>query len=98
MSNSNGSGKGAEQEAKGFQFPGEFEITAMGNAEADLKQRVPQLLQDAGLKVLHETVTHRPSREGNYVAVRVQIHCESREQYEAAHAALRAHEAIHYTI
>ncbi len=98
MNVGNGNVNGKEQAAQGFQFPGEFEITAMGDAEAGLKERVPQLLEKAGLKVLHETVSHRPSKQGNYIAVRVQIHCDSRDQYEAAHAALRADEAIHYTI
>lgn len=95
---SQGNGMGTDDKARGFQFPGEFEITAMGDADADLKARVPQLLAGAGVKVLHETVTHRPSRKGNYIAVRVQILCESREQYEAAHSALRSDAAIHYTI
>ncbi|MGA7296199.1 MAG: DUF493 family protein [Rhodanobacteraceae bacterium] len=98
MSTGNGSGNGKEKKVHGFRFPGEFEITAVGSADGDLKARVPQLLQKAGLKVLHETVTHRPSRQGNYIAVRIQIHCQNREQYEAAHEALRADEAIHYTI
>ena len=53
------------QEGQGFQFPGEFEITAMGNASADLQARVPQILEGIGVHVLHETVKHRHSREGN---------------------------------
>ena len=103
MTNGNGNGSsqgsnGSDGQERGFQFPGDFEITAVGDAEADLMARVPVLLEKAGLKVLHETITHRPSRKGNYLAVRVQIHCQSRQQYEAAHSALRADAAIHYTI
>lgn len=41
----------AQQEGQGFQFPGEFEITAMGNASADLKTRVPQILEGIGVHV-----------------------------------------------
>jgi len=88
----------AKQEGKGFQFPGEFEITAVGNASANLPTHMPQLLDRAGLRVLHETVRHRQSGEGNFVSVTVTVHCESREQYEAAHAALRESPDIRYTL
>ena len=88
----------AKQEGKGFRFPGEFEITAVGNASAGLPTHVPQLLERAGLHVLHETVKHRQSRGGNYVSVTVSFHCENREQYDSAHAVLRADPAIRHTL
>jgi len=88
----------AKQEGKGFQFPGEFEITAVGNASADLPRHVPQLLERAGLHVLHETVRHRHSGAGNFVSVTVTFRCDNREQYDAAHHALRADADIRYTL
>ena len=88
----------AKREGKGFQFPGEFEITAVGKADADLPMRVPQLLARAGLHVLRETVRHRHSGGGNYVSVTVSFRCDSREQYDSAHAVLRADPAIRYTL
>ena len=88
----------AKQEGKGFRFPGEFEITAVGNASAGLPTHVPQLLERAGLHVLHETVKHRHSSGGNYVSVTVSFHCENREQYDSAHAVLRADPAIRHTL
>ena len=88
----------AQNEGQGFQFPGEFEITAMGNANADLPQRVPQILEGIGLHVLHETVKHRSSREGNFLSVTVSFRCESREQYDLAHASLRADPDIRFTL
>jgi hypothetical protein len=88
----------AKQEGKGFQFPGEFEITAVGNASADLPSQVPQLLERAGLQVLHESVRHRHSGGGNFVSVTVSFRCDNREQYEAAHAALRESPDIRYTL
>jgi len=88
----------AKQEGKGFQFPGEFEITAVGNASANLPSHVPQLLERAGLHVLHETVRHRHSGAGNFVSVTVSFRCENREQYEAAHHALRADPDVRYTL
>ena len=88
----------AQQEGQGFQFPGEFEITAMGNASADLKTRVPQILEGIGLHVLHETVKHHHSREGNFLSVTVSFRCDTREQYDLAHTALRADPDIRYTL
>ena len=88
----------AGKDGQGFQFPGEFEITAMGNASAELQDRVPKILEGIGLHVLHETVKHRPSREGNFLSVTVSFRCDSREQYDAAHTALRADPDIRYTL
>jgi putative lipoic acid-binding regulatory protein len=88
----------AKKDGKGFQFPGEFEITAMGNAGADLPVHVPRLLEGAGLHVLHETVRYKQSAAGNYVSVTVSFRAETREQYDTAHTVLRADPDIRYTL
>ncbi len=88
----------AQASGKGFQFPGEFKITAVGGASAGLQTQVPELLEGAGLQVLRESVRHRHSGGGNYVSVTVTFQCDNREQYEAAHTALRAHPQIRYTL
>jgi putative lipoic acid-binding regulatory protein len=88
----------AKQDGMGFEFPGEFEITAVGSASANLPTHVPQLLERAGLHVLHESVRHRHSGAGNFVSVTVSFRCDTREHYEAAHAALRASPDIRYTL
>ena len=38
----------------GFQFPGTFEITAMGAANVGLESEIPRLLTGAGLTVLED--------------------------------------------
>ena len=86
------------RDGQGFQFPGVFEITVMGNASAELTVHVPELLTGLGLRVLHETVRHKTSREANFVSVTVSFHCDTREQYDAAHAALRADPDVRYTL
>lgn len=83
---------------QGFQFPGTFTITAMGNASAGLEARVPAILADIGLRVVDGSVRTRPSREGNYLSVTVEFDCPTREKYNAAHAALRADDDIRYTL
>ena len=79
----------AEQPGQGFQFPGVFEITAMGSAAAGLEQKVPRIIEDTGLSVLAGSVRTRPSREGNFVSVALSFTCPSREKYDAAHARTR---------
>ena len=82
----------------GFQFPGDFEITAMGPASAGLEDEIPRLLEAAGLVVLHETVATRNSSAGRYVSVKLSFRAESRAQYELAHEALRAHPEVKWTL
>jgi putative lipoic acid-binding regulatory protein len=82
----------------GFQFPGEFEITAMGPAGSGLEDIIPSLLEAADLQVLRETVSTRESSGGKFVSVRLSFRAESREQYEVAHAVLRNHPEVKWTL
>lgn len=82
----------------GFQFPGVFEITAMGPAGAGLEERIPALLETIGIVVLRETVAARSSSGGKFVSIRLSFHAEDRSHYEAAHAVLRAEPNIKWTL
>ena len=83
---------------QGFSFPGVFEITAMGAAGAGLETAVPHELTQAGLTVLHETLSSRASSAGRFVSISVRFKAESRADYEAAHHALRRHPEIKWTL
>jgi uncharacterized protein len=48
--------------------------------------------------VLHETVAKRASSGGKFVSVKLTFRAESREQYDAAHTALREHPEVKWTI
>lgn len=82
----------------GFQFPGVFEISAMGPANAGLESEIPKLLASAGIQVVEESISARESSGGNAVRVKLSFKADSREQYEAAHEALRAHPEVKWTI
>lgn len=82
----------------GFQFPGTFQLSAMGTAGAGLEAELPKRLAAAGLDVIHEDVTWTHSSNGKYVSVRIAFRAESREQYDAAHAALRDHPEVKWTL
>jgi putative lipoic acid-binding regulatory protein len=87
-----------EERTRGFVFPGVFEITALGPASARLDSEIPRLLFEAGLNVLHETITMRPSSAGRFVSVTISFRADSRADYDAAHQALRAHPEVKWTL
>ena len=85
-------------EGRGFQFPGTFELSAMGAAEKDLETVLPTLLLDAGIDVLHESVQWKHSSTGRYVSVRISFRAVDRAQYELAHQVLRGHPEVKWTL
>jgi len=82
----------------GFQFPGTFELSAMGAAGIGLEAELPKLLAEAGVEVLEERIQWKHSSNGKYVSVRMSFRAESREQYDAAHQALRGHPEVKWTL
>jgi putative lipoic acid-binding regulatory protein len=82
----------------GFQFPGSFELSAMGAADAGLERELPQLLFQAGISVETETIQWKHSSTGKYVSVRLSFRAENREQYDLAHQVLREHPEVKWTL
>lgn len=85
-------------EGKGFEFPGTFEVTAMGDAVPELEAIVLSELTAAGVTPDLGSVRHRNSSGGKYLAVAVSFPCDSRERYMDVHKRLRAHPAIRWTL
>lgn len=82
----------------GFQFPGQFQLSAMGPADAGLERELPQKLADAGIDVQTESVQWKHSSNGKYMSVRIGFRATSREQYERAHQLLRDHPEVRWTL
>lgn len=82
----------------GFQFPGTFQLSAMGTAGTGLESVLPELLNAAGVEVIHEDISWKHSSNGKYVSVRISFVAQSREQYDAAHHALREHPEVKWTL
>ncbi len=82
----------------GFQFPGVFELSAMGAASAGLESELPRLLATAGVEVLDERISWQYSSNGKYVSVRIAFRAMDRAQYDAAHALLRGHPEVKWTL
>ena len=55
-------------------------------------------LLDAGIEVVHESVNWKHSSSGRYVSVRISFRARSREEYDRAHAALRDHPEVKWTL
>ena len=85
-------------ESRGFQFPGVFELSAMGAADKHLEQVLPRELLAAGIDVVSEQVNWKHSSSGNYVSVRIAFRAANREDYDRAHTALREHPDVKWTI
>lgn len=88
----------ATSPAQGLQFPGTFDISAMGAAGEGLEVRVCETLEAAGLPVHRDQLRERLSSQGNWVSVRVGFDAAHREDYERAHAALRALPGVKWTL
>lgn len=82
----------------GFQFPGTFELSAMGPASAGLERELPQRLMDAGIEVEAESIRWSQSSSGKYVSVRVRFRAANREQHDLAHRVLRDHPEVKWTL
>lgn len=83
---------------QGFQFPGAFEVTAVGRADANLPQRIPEIIQGLGLNVIAGSLRTRPSREGHWISVSVTFTCPDRATHKKVHEHLRAEEAIRWIL
>ncbi len=87
-----------ENPQQGFQFPGVFEISVVGKAVIGFEARIVAILSSLRLAVVEGSLSVRPSKAGNYVALNFKFDCPNREKYDAAHAALRADEAVRWTL
>jgi uncharacterized protein len=82
----------------GFQFPGVFEIAAMGTAGVGLEEKVPQMLEAVGIIVFRDTFSSRASSGGKYVSIRISFEAQNRTQYETAHRILRENPDVKWTL
>ena len=85
-------------EQRGFVFPGTLEITVMGAADMGLDALLLQTLDALGLTVHVQTLRTKPSTKGNYISVTVAFDAHSRDDYDAAHGALRDLPEVKWTL
>ena len=83
---------------KGFQFPGCFELTVMGDADADLLTLVAAEMQIAGVAPVACDARGKLSSGGRFRSVTAGFECGTREQLEALQRARKAHPAVKWTL
>ena len=79
---------------KGFEFPCDYPIKAMGLAEPGFETLVVAIVRRHSPDLRAGAVSTRPSRNGRYLSVTVVIEAQSRAQLDAIYADLTAHDKI----
>jgi putative lipoic acid-binding regulatory protein len=78
-----------------LEFPCQFAIKAMGKSDLELlvieivRRHVPNFYEQA-----EKTVTTRPSKDGNYLAVTILIEASSKQQLDAIYQELSDHPQV----
>ncbi len=80
----------AAEAAPKIEFPCEFPIKVMGQADPDFKACVLDVLVASGTHYLRESVSVVDSRKGRFQSVRVTIHAQSAQHLEDLHQELKA--------
>ena len=74
-----------------LEFPCQFPIKAMGKADLELDLLVMDIVRRHAPDFNERTVTRRPSKDGNYIAVTVIVEASSKQQLNAIYQDLHDH-------
>jgi putative lipoic acid-binding regulatory protein len=85
---------GKQDDARGFEFPCDYQVKAMGHDDGSFRETVIDILSRHCASIDHERIVCRASRNGKYLSVSVTIEAQSREHLDAIYAALTAHEKV----
>lgn len=80
--------------ARGFQFPCEYQIKAMGIDDGRFHELVIEIIRRHCDTLREGSLRVRPSSGGKYISVSVVIEAASREQLDAIYADLTAHDRV----
>jgi len=83
-----------DSETSLLEFPCTVAIKAMGKAADDFDALIVEIVRRHVPDITEDAVSTRPSRQGNYLAVTVQVTATSREQLDAIYYELSAHERV----
>ncbi len=77
-----------------LEFPCRYPIKAMTRASAAIPEEILELLSEEGFDPEPKRLSIRPSRNGRFQAITVEVDVESRASLEAAYARLRALDGV----
>ena len=83
-----------EDDAKGFEFPCDYQIKAMGHDDGVFHELVLEVIRRHCDRIDEQRLRTRTSSNGKYVSVTVFIEASSREQLDAIYDDLTAHEKV----
>jgi len=83
-----------QTDARGFEFPCDYAVKAMGLAEPGFDALVVEIVRRHCPDLAEGAVRSRPSRTGKYLSVTVSIQARSHDQLNAIYADLSAHEKV----
>ncbi|MDT8448740.1 MAG: DUF493 domain-containing protein, partial [Wenzhouxiangellaceae bacterium] len=81
-----------------LEFPCRFPVKAMTHAREQALEQVLDVMSGHGAQPDRDSVRIRPSRNGHYQSITVEIRAESRRQLEAVYAALRELDIVVMTL
>lgn len=83
-----------QEDAKGFEFPCDFQIKAMGHDDGNFKDTVVEILSKHCEVIDHDRIVCKASSNGKYLSVNVIIEAQSHEHLDAIYDELTAHEKV----
>ncbi len=81
-------------EAEGMTYPCRFKVRAMGLDEDDFDALVVEIIRRHCPDIHEGAVSIRPSKNGKYISVSVDIEARSREHLDAIYDDLTAHDRV----
>ena len=75
-------------------FPVSFSLRVIGRNDAAFPALVVELVAPLVPDLDGDTLTVRPSRDGNYISVVLPVRLESKTQFDAVYRVLNEHEAV----
>jgi putative lipoic acid-binding regulatory protein len=88
----------SDDPSHGLQFPGTFDISAMAHVGCGIENKMPAALEAAGLHVHRDRHRQRLSAQGKWVSLTYAFDAASRDDYDTAHAVLRALPEVKWTL
>lgn len=81
-----------------LEFPCRYPVKAMTRVREKALEQVMTVISDQGVDPDPESVLVRPSRNGRFQSITVQVHVQSRSQLEAVYAGLRQLDVVVMTL
>lgn len=73
-----------------LRFPTDYPVKIVGRPDGDFRERVRAIIERHSPQIPAERLSERPSANGNFVSISVNLHAHSRAQIEALVAELKS--------